>query len=245
MTTTPARKLFALAIGDARNAGRDTTLLPLLLAPLLLIVVVRYGVPPLAELLQMRLDFDLMAFSDLISYLASSITPFLFGIMFGFLLLEEREQGIIAVISITPLTKRGYIAYKLVAPTVLSLCASLLVGTTIRLGVPAWSTFLASRSLSALLAPLIALVLATYADNRVEGLALAKALGLLLLAPAIVYFAPAPWRYITLLVPTAWPAQIAFTAASPASMIGWSVAGAVVHGALLHLLARRFQRGVG
>ena len=239
------QRIIALAGSDMRNTVRDTTLLPLLLSPLLLIVVIRFGVPFAAELLAEGIGFELRSYYGLISYFMSAITPFLFGMMFGFLMLEERDEGVITVISITPVSKGGYLSYKLLLPSLLSFAAFLIVGLAIDLGTPRWPRFLASGFLSSLLAPLFALALASYAENRVEGLALAKGLGLLLLGPFAVYFAPEPWRYAAALIPTSWPAYLSFAETPASYLVAVGLGGLAVHIVLLYLLVGQFRRRVG
>jgi fluoroquinolone transport system permease protein len=52
------------------------------------------------------------------------------------------------------------------------------------------------------MAPLAALALAALAANKVQGLALMKAAGVVLIPPMIAYFLPAPWRLVFALTPT-------------------------------------------
>ena len=239
------KRIVALSLGDMRSTLRDATLLPLFCAPLLLVLFLRFGIPFAAGLLTDGLSFDLSPYFDIIGYFATALTPLLFGMMFGFLILEERDEGVITTISITPLSKRGYVAYKLALPSVLSFVAFIAVGLTSGLGTPPWPRFLASAVLAALAAPLFALALGTYAENRVEGLAMAKALGIFLLAPFIVYFAPEPWLYAAAILPTAWPAYISFARASTLELVVVGILGVLIHGLLLFLLVRRFRRRVG
>jgi fluoroquinolone transport system permease protein len=49
--------------------------------------------------------------------------------------------------------------------------------------------------------------LAALAQNKVQGLALMKAAGIVLVPPLIAYFLPAGWQIPLALTPTWWPAQ--------------------------------------
>ena len=93
------------------------------------------------------------------------------------------------------------------------------------------------------LAPLVALGLATCAENKVQGLALLKGSSVLLIAPIAAIFVPAPWQWALGVAPTFWPARLywALGAGEP----GWWIylpAGLAYQALLLAVLLRRFER---
>jgi fluoroquinolone transport system permease protein len=56
--------------------------------------------------------------------------------------------------------------------------------------------------------PVYALLLACFADNKVQGFALMKALGILSWPPVIAYFLPLVWQWVMGIVPTFWPVKL-------------------------------------
>ena len=99
------------------------------------------------------------------------------------------------------------------------------------------------RRIETPLAPLVALFLGAYAANKVQGFALQKALGVLLIAPFIGTLLPMPWRLLIGLVPTYWPAALLWALQDRASY-AWAVlaVGVVYQSILLLGLLRRFNR---
>jgi fluoroquinolone transport system permease protein len=93
------------------------------------------------------------------------------------------------------------------------------------------------------LAPLVALFLAGFAANKVQGFALQKALGVLLLAPYLAALLPGRWELLAGLVPTYWPAALLWGLQAQADYT-WALLpiGLAYQAALLAGLLRRFER---
>jgi len=93
-------------------------------------------------------------------------------------------------------------------------------------------------------APIIALFLAVFASNKVEGLALSKVTSVLLVAPIVSYLLASTWQMAAGILPSYWVMK-AFLVGD-AGLLGeyWLYAGvgAVYHGVLLLVLMRRFQK---
>jgi fluoroquinolone transport system permease protein len=94
------------------------------------------------------------------------------------------------------------------------------------------------------LAPLFALLLGSFAANKVQGFALSKASGVLLMPPVIAYFAPGIWRVPLALAPTYWPARLLWALAAGEPGWPWLAAGLGYQALLLWLLLRRFRRAI-
>ncbi|MBP8292231.1 MAG: hypothetical protein KAX65_05625, partial [Caldilineaceae bacterium] len=95
----------------------------------------------------------------------------------------------------------------------------------------------------ALMAPLTALALATLAQNKVQGLALMKAAGIVLFPPVVAYFVAQPWQWLLAILPTWWPAQVLWHLQAGDHDWGYFLAGSLIFfSALLWWLAHRFDR---
>ena len=96
--------------------------------------------------------------------------------------------------------------------------------------------------LIAIEAPIIALILSIFSDNKVEGVALLKSLNFVfLLLPVAALFIPGKWQYIAGIIPTYWPVK-AFIEVSSGStdVLGLILAGVVVHLIYLGGLVKKF-----
>jgi fluoroquinolone transport system permease protein len=103
---------------------------------------------------------------------------------------------------------------------------------------------IAAGALAALEAPLIALFLVAFAQNKVQGLALAKILGALMVGPVAAWFMPEEWQVLAGIVPPFWPVKALWVAARGGPWWPWVMGGALIHAVLLWLLLRRFERAV-
>ncbi|GAB4212374.1 MAG: hypothetical protein OHK0022_48110 [Roseiflexaceae bacterium] len=238
--------LRALSAADAAGVGRDPLLRVMVLLPLGVALAARWLLPaPLARVSTL-LGIDLLPYyAPVISYALLLLTPSICGMVVGFLLLDQRDDRTLLALRVTPLPLAAYLAYRLATPTLLSLLMTMvalpLSGTA---GVEPGGVLLAALA-AAPLAPLGALFLAVFAANKVQGFALQKALGVLVIAPLAGALAPLPWGLLAGLAPSLWPAALLWEMQAgggrAAALFGVGLAYQAV---LLVLLLRRFQRGV-
>lgn len=240
--------LAALAAVDLRSVWRDPFTRLLLAAPLLLVVVVRFAEPVVARWMEAEVgartaDHHAVA----AAFLLLMLFPFLIGSLMGLLVLDQRDEGVLTALRVTPVSLRGYTAYRCTVAAVLT-CGALVVALPasglLTVALPA---ALPAIVLSALLAPLPTLLLAGFAANKVEGMAVLKAIGLPLFSPLLAGITDAPWRWVLALVPTFWPAEALWradggTAVWPVVLAGGVYLAILVALSARHLLAR-LERG--
>ncbi len=229
---------------DARSIGRDALLRWLIALPVFVAVAVRWGLPLVVARMGELIEQDLAAFYPAIAGCALLlISPALCGMVIGFLLLDQRDDRTLIALQVTPMPLHSYLLYRLAAPMLISLAMTLVafaVAGLLQIGV--LPLLLAALS-AAPLAPLVALALASFAENKVQGFALTKASGLLLIAPLIAYFVRSNWQFAFGIVPTYWPALLYWTMqAGERYALFYLLAGLVYHALLLAALLRRFNR---
>lgn len=233
----------ALGPIDARSIWRDSLLRWMFAMALGLGLLLRWGVPPLSAKLASDYGFDPTPYYPLImSYIVPSM-PILVGIIIGFLLLDERDDRTLTALQVTPLTLRGYLIYRLSLPVVLALiltCAVFWIADLVTMDA---ARLLVAAVAVAPLAPIFALVLGGFANNKVQGLALSKANGLITLPPVAAWFVAEPWQFLFGIVPTYWPVKTFWQLHAGASDWGVYLAvGLVFQLAIMWLLVRRFER---
>lgn len=180
-------RVLLLAISDWKNIKRDPLLIFALLAPLLLAVLARIGLPQLDEVLNQYTSFHLSEHFRIVVGLVLLMAPLMIGTLFGFILLDERDEGILLYYSVTPLTKAGYLYGRLLVPMVFTFILTLVM--VFIQGIVQLNTFafIPVAFLFALQTPITTLLMATLASNKVEGMALTKVINLCILAPVIDY----------------------------------------------------------
>ncbi len=239
------RAMFAFGTNDARNVRRDSMLLTFLLAPLLAVVVLRIAVPIVATHLDQRYSFDLTAYYPLLLSLLVLGLPSGFGSLAGFMILDERDDDTLTALRVTPASMTGYATYRISTAVTLSFlytlgCVSLTglaPGSLIHSLIPA-------ALLAGFFSPLVALMLATLADNKVEGLAFGKASGIFMLGPLAAYFVGPNWQLLFGILPTYWPAKAFWVAAEGGNYLPYVLFGLLYHLILLALLLNSFKKKV-
>lgn len=233
----------ALGPIDLRNVARDEMLRWMMFIPLLIAVVVRYGWPLLVAQLQTSFQFDLEPYRIMImSYLVIG-SPVVFGVVIGFLLLDERDEGSLIALQVTPLTLTNYLVYRLGLPIILTIILLLVSLPLAGIDNFNFGELLLLGLVTAPLAPMLALFLAAFASNKVQGFALMKGGGILFILPFVAYFLDDRWQWLFGLFPTYWPPKLFWLLSENESGV-WLVALAGIANQLLwiYLLGRRFNR---
>jgi fluoroquinolone transport system permease protein len=234
------RLLRALLKADLRKLGRDPVLLASALVPILLAALLRLGLP-VAEVALAGLEppFDLGPHRATIAGGALAVSTMMAGWVVGFMLLEERAQRMLPAIGVTPLTRRGFVLWRLALPTLIALLGAVVVLVFGRYGAPELGRGLAAAALLACSAPCFALALVAFADNEVEGLALAKFGGLAFMLPLLGFYIEGPWAWAAGVLPPFWALRL--YAGGP----WWLLApGVAVTGLWALWLLGRFRRRV-
>ena len=187
-------QLIALLRKDARVVYRDGFLAFLPFYALVLALAGRFGVPwiPVA-------DFGL--------YLAPAMVlmgALLLGNVLGFALIEEREQGTWLLLRVLPVEPPMIFLYFCAVGSVLSFSVGLIVALAYGYPVADLPTFFLMTAVSSLSAPIIMLVLAVAASNKIEGMAVTKIFNIVTMVPAVVFVAPMPWQLAAAWCPWYW-----------------------------------------
>lgn len=234
------KPISILVLGDTKSVLRESTTVLALVGPLAIFGLLLL-LPSIERYVLTKLDFDLMEFRLFIVSFLSMIPGMLFGMIYGFIMLDERDEDIISYISITPMQKQGYLSYKLQIPMLLSAGVFLLV---------LFSTSLVKLDLVSV--PIIAIMVAleaamgtlflvAFSDNKVEGLAFGKLMGLMYMAVPVVFLWNSPWHWISAWLPPFWVAK-AMIHSSQQSVIFWIdiLLGLLIHFGFVLLFLRIF-----
>jgi fluoroquinolone transport system permease protein len=232
----------ALVDADSRLLWRDPLLGWILALPIGLAVLLRALIPRVQDALLTGVRFDLTGYYPLVlgGYLMTA--PGMVGMVIGFLLLDERDARTLTALRTTPLSMRQYLAYRDALPLLLGTASTLIGFPLIGLSPVRLPALLAIAIVAGLSAPILALVLAVAAPNKVAGFAVVKVMNALNLLPVVAYFIPRPLQFIAGIFPTYWPMR-AFWSASAGEPHGVHlVIGTAVSGLALALAARLFDR---
>lgn len=137
------------------------------------------------------------------------ITGFIFGAVTGFTLLDDKDDNVLMSLKITPISVRFYVIVKLAISYVFGFVAMIiLVLATNFLPNSSFGTILLISIIGAIQGPMVALIVNSFARNKVEGFVIMKASGILLMIPVLVFFVQT-WKEVFLVfVPGFWPARL-------------------------------------
>lgn len=233
----------ALGPVDVKSVRRDAMLKWMVLFPVLIAVVVRWGVPALNARLVEELQLDLAPYYPLLMSGIAGTMPLMVGLIIGFLLLDQRDDHTLSALQVTPLTLNGYLAYRISLPVLISIATTFGIVPAAGLVTVPFAALLAVALAAAPLAPLIALFLGSFAENKVQGFALSKGLGVIFLPPLIAYFVNDWWQPVFGLAPTYWPLKIFWLAAAGEGGYWlYLVVGLAYQILLIAVMLRRFNR---
>lgn len=232
----------ALIYADSRLLWRDPLLGWILALPIGLALLLRPLIPRVQEALLSAAGFDLAPYHSLVmgGYLMTA--PGMVGMVIGFLFLDERDARTLSALRTTPLSMRQYLAYRVALPLLLG-TASTLIGYPLTGLTPlALSSLLPIAIVAGFSAPILALVLAIAAPNKVAGFAVVKVMNAVNLFPVVAYLVPRPLQFVAGVFPTYWPMRALWSAAAGESYGAHLVIGAVISAFALILAVWLFDR---
>jgi fluoroquinolone transport system permease protein len=237
------RALLAFGLNDLRNVRRDSLLIYLALVPWLAVLLARTVAPSATDWLAERHGFDLRPYYPLLLSLFCVLQiPLLFGAVMGLLVLDERDDHTLIALQVTPVSLTTYALYRIGAATAVAagyvvLCL-LLTGMMPSALLPAAVPIALTGGL---FGTVIALLLVAFAGNKLEGLALMKAFGILMLVPLAAYFVESDWQLLLGVFPSYWPAKAFWVASADGIFWPYVLVGAAYNLLLAILLLRRFR----
>jgi fluoroquinolone transport system permease protein len=231
--------IFALSLSDLRSTFRDPIFKVLLLFPFISFALIRWGLPVI-----LRQFPAVESYTQVILMWACLQSATMFGFIYGFLFLEEKEENIWQAIRILPVSGLQLVFSRLLIGLGISMLVNFYLihyGQIIQ--VPLVKELLLAFHFS-LAAPFIALLLGAFAQNRIEGLAQMKIINILLILPAIMYFVPQPWVHLTAIVPTYWSYRSLEFAADTPRFFLYLVTGFALYAFMLFLLNQRLMASI-
>lgn len=195
-----------LAINDLKNIVRDRFLVyATIILPIALIVVSRLIFPWIIEQNSSFRASILMFF-----FIFLIMIPMVFGFITAFLIMDERDQDLLKVLRIMPISRNTYLLYRMFFMSVFSFIYLLVF--PVLSGLPDYFyssqlTFIPYIPIAVLLSlftPLIALMGNVFAKNKVQTFAIFKISGTLFFVPIFGVFMTENIRYAFGLVPNFW-----------------------------------------
>ncbi len=232
---------------------RDSFLLFMTFFVVIISVIFRFGLPylnnylcaknilPCATITKSLSDF----YPLLISFIACFEGALIIGTVFGFALLDEKDDNTVKAMLVTPVPFFYQVMYRIIVPTIIAtlvvFAQVLFIGQAL---IPLWKLIFISAG-AALIAPMAALFYATFAENKIQGFAFAKFVGLVGWIIILAWFVSEPWQWLFGLFPPFLISKAYWMAYQGHNL--WYIAlvvGIVLQLCLLALLVRWFKKAV-
>jgi fluoroquinolone transport system permease protein len=149
------------------------------------------------------------------------MTSYIYGALTGFTLLDDKDDNVLLSLKITPINTKMYVFVKLMMSYVFGLVATIIVVyATGFLSESSFGFILLVATVSSLQAPFLALVVNSFAGNKIEGFVVMKATGITLILPAVAFWLT-DWKEFFLIIgPGFWPARMIMMELLPTATYG-------------------------
>lgn len=241
--TVGVRALAAFGRNDLRGTYRDPLLVMIVLAPAIWTSGVALLTPRVTGMLADRYGFDLVPHYPLILTAFLLLTSIIIaGGLAAFLVLDEVDAGTLIALRVTPVPLSTFFAYR--AATVVVVTTVYVIATMSFSGIlePGLLPALVPIGLlSGLSAVVCLLLIVAVANNKIQGLAMVRALGMLIAGlPALPWFVHSGWNLAFGVLPPYWAAKAFWVASDHGSWWPYVVAGIAYNLAVAWPLFRRF-----
>ncbi len=238
-----ATALAAFGRNDIRGTYRDPLLVMIIMAPVIWTLGVIVLTPLFTEMLAERYDFDLVPYYPLVLTAFLLLTSIIIaGGLAAFLVLDEVDAGTLAALRVTPVPVSTFFAYR--AATVMVVTAIYVIATMSCSGIlePGLILELIPIAVLAGLSAVVTLLLiVTVANNKIQGIAMVRALGMLIAGlPCLPWFIDSAWNLPFGVLPPYWAAKAFWVASDHGTWWPYLLVGVIYNVAVAWLLFRRF-----
>jgi len=190
---------------------KDAMLVLLCIAPILCGLFFKYGIPFLQSMLAKHLGLSdiLSPYYFLFDLMLAIMTPLLYCFASAYLILGEIDEGVSKYMAVTPLGKKGYLISRLGFPTCISFVVTIVALSVFSLTQMTVGLKIGIAFLSALMGFIEALLIVSISSNRVEGMAVSKLSGLLILGIPAPFFIIGRTQYLLFVLPSFWASKYA------------------------------------
>lgn len=185
---------------------QDTILFAACFAPILAGLFIKYAIPYLENMITKYFNVSeiLQPYYVLVDLMLGIMTPLMFGFIGALVILGEVDDNITAYMSVTPLQTRGYLISRLIIPIGISFVINLAVIPLFSLSIKTLSFMLLLNIFSCILGLITALIIVTFSQNKVEGMAIGKLSTIILLGAFVPFFVSSKVQYFASVLPSYW-----------------------------------------
>mgnify|MGYP006299978869 CR=1 FL=1 len=188
---------------EFKNWLRDPMMRFMLFYPILFGIIGRYILPMVAE----NSGFSIDMFADFILVFLTLMIPVIYGAVIGFSILDDRDDNVLKSVKVTPLSIDQFLSFRMIIAVVLTVIACIYVIWFSNIAEISFLNMVLISILAALAAPVSGLFINAFASNKVEGFAIMKGSGAILIFPLVALYFTDYKEFFFSFAPGFWPAK--------------------------------------
>jgi fluoroquinolone transport system permease protein len=150
------------------------------------------------------MKFILKEYYLLFDLFLSLITPYMFCFASAMVMLSEFDEHMISYLAVTPIGKKGYILSRLALPSIISFIVSVFLMNVFSLTDWSFSMIILTCMQTSLVCIAVALLIFSLSHNKVEGMAMAKLSGLIMIGLPVPFFLFSNFQFAFSFLPSFW-----------------------------------------
>jgi hypothetical protein len=199
--------ILKLAVNDFKNIIRDPFFVFAFFAyPIMLIFISRIIIHMIAP--RIGGAFPLVENYSLIFMFFITIIPFIFSFISAFLILDERDEHLLTVLRVMPISRNSYLIYRMFFMSLFAFIVLLIfppLSGLVDATQFSYLSYIPVAALFALFTPVSALLVSSFAQNKVQAFAIFKIGGTVFLLPIFAFLLNlGNLKYIFSPVPNFW-----------------------------------------
>ena len=198
--------ILKLALNDFKNIIRDRFLVyAAIVMPLMVIVISRIILHWIAPTLKDTIP--LAGNYSMIFMLCVTMIPLVYGFIVAFLILDERDEHLLTVLRVMPISRNSYLIYRMLFLSIFSFIVMLLfppLSGLLENTQFSYMQYIPIALLFTLLTPFSALMVSSFATNKVQAFAIFKISGTVFLIPLFIFLITDNLKYIFSPIPNFW-----------------------------------------
>lgn len=230
-------RLFKIGL---KQILKDGMLLVLIPAPFLVGLFFKFGIPYINQWLTQQFSFSITPWYGLIDGMLICLTPMFVAMISAFLLLEERDEGVNAFYQITPAEGYSYLYARIGFPMLWAYLVTIVISAVFNISDLSVGVIFLSAIISNLTGIFLAMMVVSLANNRVEGLAFSKLMGISFLGLILIWFIPRSYFFLMAFLPSFWIGKLLMEGADFLSFMG----GVLTCSVWIAIFTRRFIKKI-
>ncbi|MBN2636318.1 MAG: hypothetical protein JXR61_08605 [Prolixibacteraceae bacterium] len=191
--------LINIIKNDLKLIFRDNSLMIIFIVPVAIILICRFGITKLPEIVPDIHDYYWLIVAGLT--MINAATP---SYLFSFILLDERDENIDVMLRILPVPQNFILKSRIFVASVFGFIFSALILSLNGLILLNFPQILFLAILFSLISPASTFAITAFSKNKIEAASLFKAMNIILFIPIIAFFIDNSLKYVFGIIPFFW-----------------------------------------